>query len=287
MFSARNRAIRGFPAFGNWLPQVAVRVDLMEPNTPHKKWSDLQAKYTPFAVAQRIAADHRQSYLRDFVYGGIDGCVTTFAVVSRAVGADLSSGVVIILGFANLLADGFSMAVSNFLGPKADQQLLHRARRVEESHVDAIPDGEAEEIRQIFQQKGFDGDLLDRVVEVITVDRKLWVETMLREEWGLSLAGVSPWKVGLMTFAAFIAAGLIPLLPFTLLYPIGISDRTMFLLSLALTGAAFLGIGAMKSRYVGESWLRAGTETLLMGGGAALLAYFVGLLLRTVFGIDV
>ena len=74
---------------------------------------------------------------------------------------------------------------------------------MEESHLDTIPDGEAEEIRQIFQQKGFDGDLLDRVVEVITADRKLWVETMLREEWGLSLVSVSPLKAALVTFTAF------------------------------------------------------------------------------------
>ena len=99
--------------------------------------------------------------------------MTTSAVVSGAVGADLFSGMVIILGFANLLADGFSMAVSNYLDTKADQQLLHRARRVEESHVDEIPDGKVEEIRQVFQQKGFDGDLLDRVVDVIRADRKL------------------------------------------------------------------------------------------------------------------
>lgn len=251
----------------------------------HAEQHKLRAEHTPAAVAKRLSVDQKPSYLRDFIYGAIDGCVTTFAVVSGAIGADLSSDIVIILGFANLLADGFSMAVSNYLGTKADLQLLNRARLEEETHVDTIPEGEREEIRQIFQQKGFEGELLDRVVEVITADRRLWIETMLREEWGLSLVGVSPWKAAWVTFAAFAAAGLVPLLPFTLLLPFDVPYRAVQALSVALTAATFFGVGAMKSRYVAESWKRSGTETLLMGGGAAVLAYLVGLLLRAVIPV--
>jgi len=240
----------------------------------------LKAEHTPTAVAARLAGDPRRNYLRDFIYGAIDGCVTTFAIVSGATGAGLSTGIVIVLGFANLLADGFSMAVSNYLGTKADLQLLERARQIEESHVDTIPDGEKEEIRQIFAQKGFDGELLERVVEVIVGDRKLWIETMLREEWGLSLSGPSPWNAAVVTFLAFGCVGLIPLLPFTLLLPFDVDDRLLFTVSSAMTAVTFFAVGALKSRYVAESWLRAGTETLLMGGGAATLAYVVGALLR-------
>lgn len=62
-------------------------------------------------------------YLPEFVYGGIDGAITTFAVVSGVVGAGLGSAIVLILGFANLFADGFSMAVSNYLSTKSEQEL--------------------------------------------------------------------------------------------------------------------------------------------------------------------
>jgi len=241
----------------------------------------LQEEHTPAAVAERLSADPRPSYLRDFVYGAIDGCVTTFAVVAGAIGAGLSNGVIVVLGFANLIADGFSMAVSNYLGTKAEGQLLHRARMEEETHVDVIPEGEREEIRGIFQQKGFSGELLDKVVDVITADRKLWIETMLREEWGLSLVRSSPWKAGGITFAAFIAVGLIPLLPFVAQYLLLLPDGPTQMTSIALTAASFFLVGAMKSRYVDESWQRAGIETLLMGGGAAALAYLVGWLLRS------
>ncbi|MEX2285555.1 MAG: VIT1/CCC1 transporter family protein, partial [Planctomycetaceae bacterium] len=222
----------------------------------------LRADHTQAAVAKRVAEEPGQSFLRDFVYGAIDGCVTTFAIAAGAVGAGLSNGVVIVLGLANVLADGFSMAVGNYLGTKADRQLLDRARRIEEQHVAAIPEGETREVREIFRQKGFDGPLLNEVVDVITADRKIWIETMLREEWGLSLAQRSPWKAALVTFGAFLTVGAIPLSPFVIYYLIGAGQSQAFVHSVILTGATFFGIGALKSRYVAEHWFRAGSETL-------------------------
>ena len=242
--------------------------------------SSLEAEHTPSAVAARIGTDRAQSYLKDFVYGAIDGCVTTFAIVSGTIGAGLSGEIVIVLGFANLLADGFSMAVGNYLGTKSEIQRVHHARKIEENHLDEIPHGEIEEIRQIFAQKGFGGDLLERVVEVITADRKLWIETMLKEEWGLSLSEVSPFKAGLMTFTAFVAVGILPLIPFLSILILEPNLKLVFTISSLITAASFFGIGAMKAQYVSENWVRAGLETLMMGGGAALLAYGVGGLLR-------
>lgn len=246
--------------------------------------SDLKSEHTPEAVANRISAEPPQRFVRDFVYGAIDGCVTTFAVVAGTVGAELASVVVVILGFCNLVADGFSMAVSNYLGTKSDLELIRRARRIEENHIDQIPEGEAREIREIFRQKGFEGELLDRVTEVIISDRKLWIETMLREEWGLSGVVPSPGKAATVTFFSFLLMGFLPLSPFTIALWSPQPQPTLFAWSSVVTAAAFFGIGAMKSRLVAESWWRSGLETLLMGGGAAALAYFVGVLLRPLHG---
>lgn len=241
---------------------------------------NLEAEHSPKAIAERIAADPRHGYVRDFVYGSIDGLVTTFAIVSGAYGAALSTSVIVILGFVNLLADGFSMAVSNYLGTKADRQVLERARLTEERHIDEIPDGEADEVREIFRQKGFEGELLEQIVTVITNDRKLWIDTMLTEEWGLALHGPSPVKAAMTTFAAFVLVGLVPLLPFVALTGSDGIPATKFALSAVLTGVAFFGVGAFKTASAVGRWYRAGLETLLMGGGAALLAWLVGLALR-------
>ncbi len=241
----------------------------------------LEAEHRPEAVQQRLARKRSQSYLGDAVLGGIDGCVTTFAVVAGAVGGGLSGIVVIVLGFANLLADGFSMAVSNYQGTKSQREQVEQARRAEERHIEEIPGGEREEIRQIFANKGFSGGTLEKIVEVITSDRTLWVDTMLTEELGLEIEGPDPLRAALATFAAFIAVGLVPLVPFVV--P-DLSLDTRFMASATATGIAFFGVGMVKGLVLDRAALWSGIETLLTGGGAALLAYAVGTWLRSIFG---
>jgi VIT1/CCC1 family predicted Fe2+/Mn2+ transporter len=153
---------------------------------------------------------------------------------------------------------------------------------MEERHIDAIPEGEREEIRQIFAQKGFAGPVLEEIVAVITRDRRLWVDTMLTEELGLQLDGPVPWKAALVTFAGFFLAGMIPLLPFLL--PIPWTAPALSWGSAVATGVAFFGIGVFKGRVLSRPMLATGLETLLIGGGAASLAYVVGVWLRHVAG---
>jgi len=242
----------------------------------------LQSEHTSTAIAARFAAATNHSYLRDFVYGGIDGAVTTFAVVSGVAGAGLSSGVVIVLGFANLVGDGFSMAASNYLGSKADLQLLEQARQIEEQHVENYPEGEREEVRQILEGKGFEGEGLNDAVKTITADKTLWVNTMLQEEYGLSLDRPNPVRSAMVTFLAFIAIGVLPLIAFLVDYLLSAGAWNPFVWSTILTGLAFFCVGAIKSRFVSDHWYWSGMETLLVGGTAAALAYGVGLLLRGV-----
>ncbi len=128
--------------------------------------------HSPEAVAERLAQGPQQVYIKDFVYGGIDGAVTTFAVVTGVAGAGFSSVVIIVLGLANILADGFSMAIGNYLGTRADNQHIANQRREELLEIKANPEGEREEIRQIYAAKGFSGDQLEGIVDVITADKK-------------------------------------------------------------------------------------------------------------------
>lgn len=240
------------------------------------------AEHHPDAIRQRLELGARHSYLKDFVYGAIDGAVTTFAVVSGVAGAGLSPGIVIVLGAANLIGDGFSMAAGNYLGTRAEEQLRAKARRQEESHIAHHPEGEREEVRQIFLAKGFEGDDLDRIVDVITSDRQQWIDTMLREEHHLPLEGPSALRAALTTFVAFFLIGLLPLLSFIAEFVAPGSVGSPFVLSTLLTGVAFFAVGAVKGRLVAEHWALAGAETLAVGGAAAGLAYAVGLMLKNV-----
>lgn len=235
----------------------------------------LQAQHTPEAIARRLAAPPETSSVRDFVYGAVDGAVTTFAIVSGVAGAGLSTRLVLILGVANLIGDGFSMAAGNLLGTRADRQLRDRHRRTERDEIHVHPEGEREEIRQIYAAKGFEGDDLERVVAVITSDRERWIETMLAEEHGLARAEPSPWRAGLVTFAAFCAAGAVPLLPFV---AAALTDAAPdpYRASALATAAGFFAIGALKGRIVARSAWTTGLETLGVGAVAAALAYAAG-----------
>jgi vacuolar iron transporter family protein len=243
---------------------------------------NLRDMHTPEQVRQRLEDGTPQSYLKDMVYGGIDGTITTFAVVSGVVGADLAAGIVVILGLANLIADGFSMAVSNFLGTKAEQQFLQKIRVEEELEVKLIPEGEREEIRQIYAAKGFEGELLEQVVDVITSNEQVWIDTMLLEEHGLLLDGPEPKRAAWWTFVAFLIAGIVPVIPFILNLVIDGGIPSPFLWSSIATAATFFGIGIYKARVVGGNTVKAGFETVTVGGMAAVLAYGVGWLLRGV-----
>jgi len=241
----------------------------------------LQRMHSRVAIQKRLASGPHHSYLKDFIYGAIDGAVTTFAVVSGVAGAGLSSGIIVVLGIANLVGDGFSMAASNFLGTRAEDQHRNRLRRIEEEHIERIPEGEREEIRQIMAAQGFENDDLERAVEIITADRRRWVDTMLKEEHGVSLVGPVAWKAAAATFVAFIAIGLIPLLPFLIRLSSGTELTAPFGWSTLMTGVAFFTVGAAKSRFVDQHWTWSGLETLAIGGGAAGLAYVYGVLLES------
>lgn len=248
-----------------------------------RRQQDLLADHRPEAIRARLRQPPPAGTVSHAVLGGIDGCVTTFAVVSGAVGAGFAPVVALVLGFANLIADGFSMAVSNYEAIRAERERADSLRAIEREHIERVPAGEREEIRQIFRAKGFGGDTLETIVDTISGDRQLWVDTMLVEEHGIQPRTDRPLRAAATTLAAFVSVGAVPLLP--LLVP-ALDMQRQFALSTALAALMFFAIGALKSRVVARPLLRAGLGTLFTGGTAAALAFAVGYLLRFAFGID-
>lgn len=225
-------------------------------------------------IRARIGAPPGRGVLRDAVYGAIDGSVTTFAIVAGVAGAGLSPFIIVALGLANVLADGFSMAAGNYSGTKAEQDNIRRIRAIEARHIALYPDGERREVREILAQKGLSGNVLDEATAAITADQDRWIDLMIEGEYGLGGIDAHPMRAATATFLSFLLAGLIPLVPFLL----GVDNA--FALSAATTACVFFAIGALKSGWSLTPWWRSGMETLAIGGVAALIAYGVGSLFQ-------
>ncbi len=225
-------------------------------------------------IRKRINSKASGNHLRDAIYGGIDGSVTTFALVSGVAGAGLPTTVIIALGMANVLSDGFSMAAANYSGTKSDQENLERLRTIEMQQIEDHRAGELLELREILRNKGLDGDVLEDATLAISKNRQAWVDLMLVDEYGLSPVDPAPMKAALVTFAAFLVAGVVPLIPFIF------SLSGSFAISVVVALMTFFTIGALKSRWSDAAWWRSGFETLLIGGLAAAIAFAVGFLFR-------
>ena len=223
-----------------------------------------------------------QTYLREFVYGGIDGAVTTFAVVAGGYGANLDTGILIILGFADLLADGFSMSVGAYLSAKSERDTYDKHEKIEYWEIEHLPEIERAEIEDIYRAKGFEGELLQQIVDHICADKTLWVNEMMKDELGMMRDSKSPFKIGLATFASFLLVGLIPLTVYLWNF-FNPSSINIFFWTSVLTGLAFLLVGWLKSLVTQTSALRGIGETVLLGLLAAVVAYYVGDVLEQFF----
>lgn len=218
-------------------------------------------------------------YIQDVVYGGNDGIVTTFAVVAGTMGADLPHYVVVILGLANLIADGTSMGTGSFLSTKSEMDNYKRLRKEELNEIKTDPELEKEEIRYFYEKKGFQGQDLERVTQVITSNDDVWADTMMLEEHGLTEDSASqPLLHGMITFASFIAFGVIPLLP----YLLGISKDARFDVAIWSTFASLALLGFTRSWVTKERLLRGPIEIIVIGAIGAFVAYGIGNLLEGV-----
>ncbi|MBT8254877.1 MAG: hypothetical protein HKN00_06745 [Flavobacteriaceae bacterium] len=238
--------------------------------------TDLGSDHNELHIHKRIRWFTKyQNYLGEFVYGGMDGAVTTFAVVAGAVGAGLDNSVIIILGFANLIADGFAMSVGAYLSTKSVLENYKKHEQIEYWEVDNMPEKEREEVVEIYKSKGFEGDLLEQVVDTITSNKDRWVDTMMKEELLMLKETKSPVMMGIVTYISFILIGLIPLITYVINYFTNVS-LNLFVWTSILTSLAFAIIGLLKAKVTETNTVKAVFETMTLGIFAATLAFFVG-----------
>lgn len=217
-------------------------------------------------------------YLGDFVYGANDGIITTFAVVTGAIGAGLSPLVIILLGLANLVGDGISMGASNFLSLRSRRSFELRERAREEYEVEKFPEEEKKEVEEVVAQWGITGEHAKAFVGDVVADKKRWVDFMMREELGiLEDPEDKPALHGFVTFMAFLVIGAMPLIP----YIFGVPAHLQFTVSFIATGVSLFIVGSLRSLVTNQKWLRAGLEMLVVGALAAGAAYAVGAVVKT------
>ena len=218
-------------------------------------------------------------YIKSVVYGGLDGIITTFAVVAGVNGASLSAGVVLILGFANLVADGLSMAIGDYLSTKSEQEYQKAERAREQWEVDNYPEGEKKELRELYEAKGIPEADARQMVETVARHPKAWVDIMMVEELGILADEESPLKNALTTFVSFAVFGFMPLLTSVLAQFVPFLRQNSFTVSIALVGVTLFALGAVKTKITGRPWFASGLETLVVGGITAAAAWGVGKLL--------
>ena len=238
----------------------------------YDKFQELQAQ-----LHQRAGG----TYIGDVIFAANDGIVTTFAVVAGAAGGGLSIKVILILGFANLLADGLAMGLGNFLGSRSERDYARHQRKIEAWEIEKFRPVEIAEVERVFHDWGFQGQDLKRATEIITSDKKRWIDFMMLHELDIIEDPIgSPAKHGLVTFISFALAGLLPLLPF--LFPHVVQSSSVFGFSILATAVALFGVGASRVLVTTKNWFSSGLEMLLVGSIAAVVAYFIGDLISTI-----
>jgi vacuolar iron transporter family protein len=224
------------------------------------------------------------TYIGPMVYGGLDGIVTTFAVVSGVAGAELGANVILILGIGNLLADGFSMGTGEYLSTKSEREYYaHEARR-QAWEIDRFPEGQRAELRALYVQNGYTEREADDMVAVQAREKSRWVNAMMIEELGMIKEEVNPLYAAVATFISFVVAGSLPLIIYLVGLVVPIPATSAFRVSVLLSALALFGLGAAKVFVTRLNPLRSGLEMLVVGGFAAVVAYVIGALLKNVGG---
>jgi len=224
-------------------------------------------------------------YIGQAVYGASDGIVTTFAAISGIAGANLNPKIAIIVGLANLFADGISMAIGDYLSEKSEREYILAEKEREMWEVEHMPEAEKLEVMEIYKEKGLSGEKLNNLVDAITSDKEIWVQTMLHEELGLFEDDTNPLKSAIVTFLSFAIAGFMPLIAYVFASQWAFLLQNQFLISCIITGITLFFVGALRQIVTGVKWYKGGFEMLFVGGLSATVAYLIGWMIEKIVNI--
>ncbi len=239
---------------------------------------------TDTSLAHHKAHEHKigklQEFLKQIIYGGNDGIVTTFAIVAGFAGAGAEGAAqiggiaVLLFGIANLLADATAMGLGEFLSARSEQDVYRATRDKELEEIRTNPEMERAEMIEILSEKGVSDDDAQTLTNVLERNPEFMADFMMQYEIGMAdPTEDNPAMNGLATFIAFIIFGSVPLIPYFILEPVNLT----FQLSVFATFLALVSLGLLRWKVTNETMFRCVGETVLVGGICAIVAYAVGL----------
>jgi len=271
-----------YSASGN--PSMAANFNMRNLEAARKAYDTKNKEASKKAHLVKIGepADEKHSrasdQIKSIVYGGLDGIITTFAVVSGAAGGGFGVEVVLVLGFSNMFADALSMGMGDTLSTKAQNAAIMKEREREEWELENFPEGEVSEMVTVYMKKGMSEEDAHNVVTTMAKYKEIFLDTMMVEELGLMVPDKdeNPAWDGLVTFTSFVVFGLFPLLGYLLTIGSDLTDLEKFGISICMTGVMLFILGAIKSTFTTQSWWSSGIEILFFGGFTAAVSFLIG-----------
>jgi vacuolar iron transporter family protein len=240
------------------------------------KGNDLLARGS-HPVGEQSATAGKSGALRAAVFGINDGLLTNAALIMGFAGASQSRSLIVLAGISGLLAGAFSMGSGEFISMRVQRDMLQRLLHLEAHELESDPEGERQELAEIYRRKGFSAELADRVSTEVMKDPAVALDTHAREELGIDPdEGLgNPWGAALSSFAMFALGALIPLFPFFFAGGTGAK-----ITALVLTATALLAVGALTALLTGKSPVRSALRILAIGVAATAVTYAIGRLLH-------
>lgn len=251
------------------------------------------SRYVHDGRANENDEDWHQSeggFLKPIIFGGLDGILTSFAIVAGAAGGGLPPTVVLVLGFSNIFADALSMGVGEFLSSKATNEWILSERRREEWEMENYPEGEIREMIEIYMNRGMSKEDATLVIETMAKYKDFFVDTMMQQELELQVPDddhvQESMREGFIMFLSFAAFGAMPLLGYVVIpvtFP-DLGEDRLFLAACIVTGLVLFFLGSVKSKFTNSHWTWSGMETLMLGGACATVAFTIGYYVNEIVG---
>ena len=241
------------------------------------------------ALSLHLEEDHASSkakYIKNIIYGGLDGIITTFAIIAAAVGASLDPKYIIAMGFANLFADGVSMGMGDYISSVFENKYILSEKKKEEIEFEINNEYETNEMLELYENEGLNAEDSKKIVDILKSKpeyKPLFIKYMLKMELGLDLPDKddNPKKKGLITAVSFLSFGFIPVLFYLIFYLASYDNYTgIFIINSIITTLSLFGLGFFQAKIGKQNGIKGGVILVFNGVCAASIAFLLG------FGID-